>query len=79
METTDYYRQKATLKHPEVKDEWVTAVLDNPHHVERQEDGRMRYYGYVEEAGKWLRVILDNGMLHNRFFDRTALRRWGRP
>ena len=48
-------------------------------YVELQADGRMRYYGYIDEAGKWLRVVLEDGKLLNRFLDRTALRKWGRP
>ena len=79
METTDYYEQKARYNHPEVKDEWIEATLANPRYVELQADGRMRYYGYIDEAGKWLRVVLEDGKLLNRFLDRTALRKWGRP
>lgn len=79
METTDYYEQRVRLKHPGIKDEWVECVLANPYHTETQLDGRIRYYGYIEEVSKWLRVIVEDGKVHNRFFDRDKLRRWGRP
>ena len=79
METTWYYENKVRLNHPEIKDEWVERVLANPYHSEVQPDGRIRYYGYIEEVGKWLRVIVDDGKLHNRFFDRGKLRTWGTP
>ena len=79
METTEDFEQKAKYNRPEVSDEWVAQVLANPYHTESQADGRMRYYGYIEEAGRWIRVILEEGKLLNRFFDRSALRRWGRP
>jgi hypothetical protein len=79
METTPYYARYVESKHPGIKDEWIEQVLANPYRSEQQDDGRMRYYGYIEEAGKWLRVIIDDGKLHNRFFDENKLRQWGRP
>ncbi|MXY20597.1 MAG: hypothetical protein F4Y49_04590 [Dehalococcoidia bacterium] len=79
METTNYYEQRVRQKHPEIRDEWVERVLANPYHTETQPDGRIRYYGFIEEAGKWLRLVIEDGRLHNRFFDRDKLRRWGRP
>ena len=77
METTQYYDQVARQKHPGIKDEWVERVLANPHHIETQADGRIRYYGFIDEEEKWLRVIVDDGRLFNRFFDRNKLREWG--
>ena len=79
METTPYYDRRVPSKHPGIRDEWIERVLANPYLSERQDDGRMRHYGYIEEAGKWLRVIIDDGKLHNRFFDENKLRQWGRP
>ena len=79
METTNYYSRRAITRHPESVDEWVERVLANPYHVEVQPDGRVRYYGFIEEESKWLRVILADSKLHNRFFDRGKLREWGRP
>ena len=79
IETTGYYEQRARFKHPEISDEWVALVISNPLHIETQPDGRIRYYGYIAEADKWVRVILEDGKLFNRFFDHAALKRWGRP
>ena len=79
MERIWYYDDVAKRKHPEVKDEWVERVLNNPYHTEIQPDGRIRYYGYIEEAGNWIRVILEEGKLLNAFLDHHALRRWGKP
>lgn len=78
MEEASYYRV-AVLKHPDIKDEWVASVLANPYHIEAQTDGRLRCYGYVEEAGKWLRVVVEDGKLFNRFFDRAKMKEWGKP
>ena len=79
METTWYYENVARRRHPEVRGEWVERILTNPHHIEIQPDGRIRYYGYIEEVEKWIRVIVDDGKLLNRFFDHHALNRWGMP
>ena len=79
METTDYYTRRAVTRHPEPTDEWVERVLADPYRTEQQPDGRVRYYGFIEEQGKWLRVIVADGKLHNRFFDRGKLREWGTP
>ena len=79
IETSEYYEREAKYKHPDIRDEWVARVLANPYYTETQEDGRIRYYGYISEADKWIRVILEDGILINRFFDRGKLRRWGRP
>ena len=40
--------------------------------TEFQSDGRIRKWGYIEEVGKYLRVILldDGETVHNAFFDR---------
>ena len=79
METTRYYEEQARRKHPEIKDEWVERVLANPFHTERQPDGRIRYYGFIAKEGKWLRVVVADGKLLNRFFDRRKLKEWGTP
>ena len=79
METTDYYETQAKHNHPEIQDEWVERVLANPYYSELQPNGRVRYWGYIAEAERWVRVVLEDGKLFNRFFDRVALRRWGKP
>ena len=79
METTWYYENIVRYSHPEIEDGWVERVVANPFHTEVQSDGRLRYYGYIEETGKWVRVILEDGKLLNRFFGHGALKRWGIP
>ena len=78
MSIAEYY-ERAKRNHPEVSEEWVRRVINNPHRTEMQPDGRIRYYGYIDEAGKWIRVIVEGDEILNRFFDRGALRKWGRP
>ena len=79
MESLWYYDEVAKIEHPEPKEEWVERVVNRPDHIEEQANGRISYFGYVEEAGKWLRVVVEDGKLFNRYFDRTKLKEWGRP
>ncbi|MBI5343902.1 MAG: hypothetical protein HZB83_00955 [Deltaproteobacteria bacterium] len=55
-----------------IKDEWILKTIDAPVKKEAQSDGRIKNWGYVEEVGKYLRVILleDGETIHNAFFDR---------
>lgn len=55
-----------------IKEEWIVSAINNPMKTEIQSDGRIRKWIYIEEAGKYLRVILleDGETIHNAFFDR---------
>ena len=48
-------------------------VIEKPVKMERQEDGRVRYWGYVQALDKYLRVITleDGETIHNAFPDRN--------
>jgi hypothetical protein len=70
---TDYFRDDVLAKRPYIKLEWCLAALAHPVRREVQpEDGRIRHWVYVEDLGKFLRVVtLDDGVtLHNAFPDR---------
>jgi hypothetical protein len=56
-----------------IKDEWILKTINNPLRTEVQADGRIRKWTYIEEMGKYLRVILleDGETIHNAFFDRS--------
>jgi hypothetical protein len=56
-----------------IKDEWILKTIDNPLRTEVQADGRIRKWTYIEEMGKYLRVILleDGETIHNAFIDRS--------
>ncbi|MGD0232093.1 MAG: hypothetical protein ABSC19_17355 [Syntrophorhabdales bacterium] len=74
MEYTQYFwfvRQRPDRA--TIKEEWILATIDRPVKTERQSDGRIRKWKYIEEAGKYLRVILleDGETIHNVFFDRS--------
>jgi hypothetical protein len=56
-----------------IKEEWILETIGSPLETVRQLDGRIRKWKYIEEAGKYLRVILleDGETVHNAFFDRS--------
>jgi len=56
-----------------IKEEWILETMRNPLRTEIQSDARIRKWGYIEEVGKYLRIILleDGETIHNAFFDRT--------
>ena len=73
MKCTQYFsfvRQRADRAL--IKEEWITGTINSPMKTEIQSDGRIRKWGYIEEVGKYLRVILldDGETVHNAFFDR---------
>ena len=55
-----------------IKVEWIIAAIANPLVAETQKDGRIRHWIWIEEAQKYLRVVLlnDRETVHNAFFDR---------
>ncbi len=78
MKTTAYFREQVLRKRPYFKVEWCLAVIANPIQREVQPDGRIRFWGYIEELnGKALRVIIleDGETLHNAFPDSGFPRR----
>ena len=83
MEETSYYTQVARNKHPEVRDEWVSRVLQSPDHTQTRfvnGEARRLLFGFIEEIGRRVLVILtEDGRLLNRHIDRGAMRMWGRP
>ena len=72
MKTTRYFSTSVIARRPYLKTEWIEAVLRNPIRKEIQENGRMRYWAFIEEADKYLRVVVepDGETVHNAFFDR---------
>ena len=63
-------RQEADRK--DILSEWIIRVITNPIREEFQADGRIRKWGWIEEEGRYLRVIVlpDNETVFNAFFDR---------
>jgi hypothetical protein len=72
MKTTAYFENEVLRKRPYLQREWCERVLRAPVRSEPQEDGRVRYWGYIEELGRYLRVVTleDGETVHNAFPDR---------
>jgi len=69
---TPYFRDDVLPKRPYIRLEWCLAAIENPLSRQIQPDGRIRYWWYTEELGKYLRVVtLPDGItLPNAFPDR---------
>lgn len=72
MKTTHYFTISVLVRRPYLKTEWIEHVLENPLHREIQSNGRIRYWGFIEEIDKYLRVVTesDGETVHNAFPDR---------
>ena len=54
------------------RNEWIEKTLRTPVATRIQTDGSARRWAWIEEAGKFLRVVTlaDGETVHNAFFDR---------
>jgi len=73
MKSTRYFEQETLRKRPYIQREWCEKALLQPVHVEKQPDGRIRYWVFIPELGKYLRVVTleDGETVHNAFPDRN--------
>jgi hypothetical protein len=73
VKTTRYFEEQVLRKRPYIQRDWCFRIIAHPERRERQPDGRIRHWGYVEElGGRALRVITlaDGETVHNAFPDR---------
>lgn len=73
MKTTDYFLDSVLARRPYLEMGWIEAVLRNPVRTEVQPNGRIRHWAYIEDLGKYLRVVVeaDGETVHNAFPDRA--------
>jgi hypothetical protein len=73
ISTTDYFKNAVLKKRTYLKPEWCINIIKNNSNKTVQDDGRIKYWGYIESANKFLRVVTlkDGKTLHNAFFDRN--------
>jgi len=73
VKTTKYFREKVIVKRAYLKEEWIENILKEYVKKEVQPDNRVRYWGFVKELGKYLRVVTlgDGETVHNAFPDRN--------
>ena len=72
MKTTRYFDEQVTRKRPYIRLEWCESAIDQYVKKEVQPDGRIRFWTFVEEIGRYLRVVTlaDGETIHNAFPDR---------
>lgn len=72
MKATRYFEEQVLRKRPYIRREWCERALREPEGREVQADGRVRFWVYVPELGRHLRVVTleDGETVHNAFPDR---------
>ncbi len=72
MNTTPYFEEQVLRKRPYLKREWCRTALVQYVRKESQPDGRIRYWVFIPELAKYLRVVTlqDGETVHNAFPDR---------
>ena len=72
MKTTEYFKTSVMSRRPYLKEEWIMQVIAKPVRKEVQENGRIRFWAFIPELSKYLRVVTeaDEETVHNAFPDR---------
>lgn len=77
--TTPYFREQVLRKRAYLRLEWCIEIVNNPIAKEEQPGGRVRFWGYVPQLGRYLRVVTleDGRTIHNAFPDRGFAKEHG--
>jgi len=72
MQFTSYFQNDVMIKRPYIQVRWLEQVISAPLRREVQSDGRIRYWAWIDELNRYLRVVtLEDGLtVHNAFPDR---------
>ena len=73
MQYTRYFLEQVRRKRSYLKDQWIRDAIKKPVCKVIQDDGRMRYWIFVKELSKYIRVVTlaDGKTVHNAFPDRN--------
>jgi hypothetical protein len=65
------------LKRPYLRREWCERAIRKPIEIQEQENGYWRFWIYIAEVGKYLRVVTlhDKETIETAHFDRNYARR----
>ena len=68
------------MKQRSIKSEWCRRVVDNPVSSVAQKNGFRQYWGYIQEANQYIRVVVraDGKTVQTTFPDRNFKRRMER-
>ena len=60
----------------DIQFDWLELTFHNPDHEEVEENGRIRRWRWIEEKGRYLRVVVltDGETVLNSFWDRNFKR-----
>ena len=72
LPTTRYFTEQVLHKRPYLQIAWCEQAINSPIRTETQADGRIKHWTFIEELGKYLRVVTleDGKTLLNAFPDR---------
>jgi hypothetical protein len=73
VKTTRCFEEQVLRKRPYIRREWCERALGEAVEREVQPDGRVRYWIFISELDKYLRVVTleDRVTVHNTFPDRN--------
>jgi hypothetical protein len=73
VKTTRYFEEQVLVRRPYLQREWCERTIGNSIRKELQPDGRIRHWCFIEEIGKYLRVVTleDGETILNAFPDRN--------
>ena len=62
MKTTRYFEEQVLRERAYIRRAWCEQVLPQPLATEHQPDGRIRHWGFIQDLGRYLRVVtLEDG------------------
>ncbi|MGH8104638.1 MAG: hypothetical protein ACREJQ_08970 [bacterium] len=72
MKTTRYFENEVLRKRPYIRREWCEQALRKPLRREVEAGGRVRFWTFIPEIQKYLRVVTleDGETVHDGFPDR---------
>ena len=74
-----WYYYASRSRHPEIPEEWIARVSAKPTRSETQGTSTV-YWRHIKERGRWLKVVVESGRVHNSYVDgRNYTREWEIP
>jgi hypothetical protein len=73
LKTTRYFEEQVLPRRSYIQREWCERAIREPIRQETQPNGRIRYWIFIPELDKYLRVVTleDGETIHNAFPDRN--------
>lgn len=76
MKKSRHLREKVQVERPYLTDAIIGQVLANPVRTEKQSNGRICYWAYIDSLGKYVRVVAEpDGEIVTGYIDRDFERR----